>query len=129
MHLYVAGLKIVGIQLATKRKWNLATEASACWQLAVQLAKLHDQMADEPTLPLLSALAQTVELLLRYRHLLQLPAHQVEKVDASCLVTQEQVAERGHDDWRVSRRDKLPPIGEQRLRREAVHFCCQVCWN
>src|SRR2546425_9871064 len=44
--------------------------------------------------------------------------HQVEKMDAPCLITQKQVAERGHENGRVDHRHKMPPIREQRLGRE-----------
>ena len=83
MNLQVGALKILCLQLTAKRQWSLATVALACRQLAAQLPNSCEQKADEPNPPLLSVLAQAIELLPRLGNLLELPGHQIQKVNAA----------------------------------------------
>ena len=99
-----------GISNVRLAYWNLATEALTDCQLAVKLPKLHNQVADKPTPPLLPVLAQAVELVLRCRHGLELATHQIQKVNSVCLVAQKQIPECRHHHRRESSLNQPRPI-------------------
>ena len=125
----VARLKVLRFKLAVQEKRDLATEALARWQVAVQFPKFHEKVADKPASTLLAVVTQYVEFILRFRDLLQIAAHEIEKMNGSSLVPQEQVAEGRHENRRMGLGDKMPPVCQQRLGRDAVHFCCEMYWN
>ena len=110
VHLQICAVEVLGFQPTSQRERNFATITLARCQFAAQLVKFHEEETDEPTAPLLSVLAHAVELLLRPRHLLEVPRHQIEKMNVACMVTKEQITECSHQDWREIRRHEPAPI-------------------
>ena len=88
MRVNVCPLKIVSLQLSSKRKRSFATVAFASREIPVKRPKLHNEKAHEPIPSLFLFLAQTLELLLLDSGLLELASHQIEKVNTARLVAE-----------------------------------------